>query len=470
MKTKKYYYKVIIILIILICIGCSVSDKYSIAYNLYMKSNYVTAISLYDEFIERSPDCAIATQAELERSDCYYQLGYTAYQKKNWILASRLLYLANSEVADKRLDNCYYELSKEALENKDINTTLNYYNYITTYLKDSELIPEVLFNKIKINIDLNNKLEAYNDYHFLWSNYPESEFTKKVQPIIDELIPFYINEAIAYKDSGYFDQSLDILFKLSQYPTKSKDDILIDISEVYYLKAEESLLKEDFKQAKEYFSKVVEFNPKKENFINQRLDEICTGFIFTGNKLIDEYKFDEAVKIFKECYTLVPDYEKSNIAIEKSKTKKEKYNKAFKYKNEALTFENEKNYAKALNLYKKSYSQFKIKEVQNKIFIMSNLLEAQKNPKVFARSIIQNYKKGIIPEKVRLMENNLIDKYGENVKSSGWKVSYAIGEYKYEVRFDILTPDENYYFAWRVNLKTQDVSPSNKVSEELLKD
>ncbi|MCK4654588.1 MAG: hypothetical protein KAU01_09080, partial [Candidatus Cloacimonetes bacterium] len=97
-------------------------------------------------------------------------------------------------------------------------------------------------------------------------------------------------------------------------------------------------------------------------------------------------------------------------------------------------------------------------------------LEAQKNPKVFARSIIQNYKKGIIPEKVRLMENNLIDKYGENVKSSGWKVSYAIGEYKYEVRFDILTPDENYYFAWRVNLKTQDVSPSNKVSEELLKD
>ncbi|MCK4695949.1 MAG: hypothetical protein KAT74_09310, partial [Candidatus Cloacimonetes bacterium] len=323
MKKKKYYYKVIIILVILTCIGCSVSDKYSIAYNLYMKSNYVTAIKLYDEFIERSPDCALATQAELERSDCYYQLGYTAYQKENWILASRLLYLANSKVADSKLDNCYYELAKETLKNDDINATLDYYNYITTYLKDSELIPEVMFNRIKINIDVDNKMKAYTDYHFLWTNYPENKFTKKVQPIIDELIPFYINEAIAYKDSGYFDQSLDILFKLSRYPTKSKDDILIDISEVYYLKAEESLLKQDFLKTKNFFSKVVKFNLKKDDFINQKLNEICTEFIVAGNKLIDEYQFDDAIEIFKKCYILIPDYEKSNITIEKTKTKKE---------------------------------------------------------------------------------------------------------------------------------------------------
>jgi hypothetical protein len=36
------------------------------------------------------------------------------------------------------------------------------------------------------------------------------------------------------------------------------------------------------------------------------------------------------------------------------------------------------------------------------------------------------------------------------------------------VRYDILTPGENYYFIWQVDLLKQKVSPLNKLSEEVL--
>jgi hypothetical protein len=49
-------------------------------------------------------------------------------------------------------------------------------------------------------------------------------------------------------------------------------------------------------------------------------------------------------------------------------------------------------------------------------------------------------------------------------------VTFAIGQYKYEVRYDILSPEENYYLAWNVNIRTKKVTPSNKISEKIMLD
>ena len=387
MKNWKYLYKILFLLFAIYIAGCSVNEKYSTAYSFYMRSNYVTAIILYDDFIETYPVDALATKADLERSDCYYQLGYQAYLKKNWILASRLYYLSNSDIGDKMLDNCYFELAKISLTNNDTVETLKYYDHITSYLKDSELIQEVLFNKIKINIDLGNKFTAFDDYHFLWSNYPQNEFTKKVQPSIDELIPFYINEAITYKDSAKYDKSLELLFKLSQYPTKFQESIQNDISDLYILLAEEAIVKKDYPQAKNYFAKVVEYDPEKKSFVDQEMDDICMSIIREGDNLIQEYKFNEAVEVFKTCFLLIPDYQTSIRSIEKAEELKNKHQKAIDLKNTGLNFEKEKEYVKALNAYKQSYSNLKTPEVKEKISLMNNMITAKKDPKAFAKSI-----------------------------------------------------------------------------------
>ncbi len=84
---------VILILLTVVSSHCWVNNKFNIAHQLYKKSNYVMAVKNYDDFLETSINEALSTQAELERSDCYYQLGYKAYSKENWLLASRLFFL-----------------------------------------------------------------------------------------------------------------------------------------------------------------------------------------------------------------------------------------------------------------------------------------------------------------------------------------------------------------------------------------
>jgi len=103
----------ILVLFIFVSAYCGLNTRFNIAHQLYMRSNYVMAIQHFDQFLAITQDGALATQAELERSDCYYQLGNKAFNKENWLLASRLYFLANSEMADSELDDCYFHLAKQ---------------------------------------------------------------------------------------------------------------------------------------------------------------------------------------------------------------------------------------------------------------------------------------------------------------------------------------------------------------------
>jgi len=70
---------------------------------------------------------------------------------------------------------------------------------------------------------------------------------------------------------------------------------------------------------------------------------------------------------------------------------------------------------------------------------------------------------------VQDLEDQQNERFGENiVRRSGWKVQYSTGEYKYEVRYDIITPEANYYFVWLADLKKGIISPLNKISEGLM--
>ena len=92
------------------------NSSYKRANSLYKKQNYVGAINFYDEFLEKEMPGISSIYAQLERSDCYYQLGLKAYEKQNWHLAQKLFFLANSNTADELIDNCYYQMADEKNE------------------------------------------------------------------------------------------------------------------------------------------------------------------------------------------------------------------------------------------------------------------------------------------------------------------------------------------------------------------
>ena len=466
--------KMKIILIILILFGvasafCVANSKFDIAHKLYMKSNYVMAIIHFDKFLVTSQNGAFSTQAELERSDCYYQLGLKAYEKKSWLLASRLFFLSNSEIADSKLDDCYFHLAQQELKQESLTSTLEYYEKVTLFLKDSEYIPEILFNRIQIYIEMGNKLSAFNDYHFLWKNHPENSFTKEIQPFIDDIMPSFIEDALAYKDSMDYDIAVDMLSKLTPYPSKFQDDIFIHISDLYLLKSDRALSMGEYEIVKEYLDLALENDNKKKNIINNKAENICSEIIREGDALVSTFQFDEAVEIYENCFLLIPNYYRCSNIISKTKSKKQNYNSALEHENIAIQYEKDKKYASAHTHYNKSYKLFKTERVRKNLYLMSNIIKSEKNPKAFAERIIKEYKNGIIPAGVRAIESSLIAQYGDRVDSSGCKVSYSVGEYKYEVRFDLLSPEDNYYYAWRVNLKTREITSLNKISEDMMK-
>ena len=462
--------KFLIFIFVLIGMGCSINNKFEIAHDLYMDSNYPTAIEYFDKFMASHPQGALSTRVELERSDCYYQLGNKAYEKQNWILASRLLYLANSNIADSMLDDCYKELAIEAISSNDTIKAMDYYSYIIKYLADSELVPEMLFNRVNVHLARKENLTAFNDYHQLWSMFPDSEFRKSIQPNIDILLPEFIQEATTLKENAQFDAALDICFRLSQYPSRWQSDIISEISNLYWLMAEFEVEQNNMRTARKYFDKVFEYSPDRETETLNRIEDICTGYILSGSNMETELKFDLAITTYQECFKLVENHQQAENSISNARETKNRYLEAMAKMHAAEEKERIKEHKQALALYRQSNDLFSTSEAKNKIFIMQNILEAEKDPKTFARNIVKNYKNGILVRSVIKVEDYMNNRFGDVVKPSDWKVTYAIGQYKYEVRYDLLTSFGNFYFAWRVDLKTRNVSPSNKISEMLVTD
>lgn len=468
MKILKSLFKITILLIILVNLGCSKHGTYKLARKYYLADKLVIAIEYYDRFIERTSDGALATKSELERSECYYQLGLQIFAKENWKLAINLFYLANSLKADEKIDNCYYELSQIASMEKDTTQVLKYYDHITTYLKTSELIPEILYNRIQINVERDNKHNAFEDYHKLWKEYPDDDYTRKVQPFIDMMMPYYIEEVIALQDSGKYETSLTILKNISQYPSSYWELIIEEISDIYVIMADLAFEVEDFDTAKEHLLLSIEYNSDKEAYMHQKLIDVCENYLSQGDVLLSDRKIEEALELYEKTKRVIPDYENTKISIEAALQLKKDFEKAEELRLSAVELENDEKFAEALKLYKQSYALKTTDEIQNKIFRMNNLIEAKKDPIAFALSIIQNYKAGAVAIKMQEIENRMIELYGDNVRISGWKVLYSFGEYKYELRYDIVGAEESYYFVWRVNLGNRDVKPLNKISEEIL--
>ncbi len=455
----------IVLLFTMTLLGCSTLPKYDLARQYYQQKKYSAAISLFDEFIENEANTALATESILQRSEAYYQLGFSEFQNENWELASEYFYLANSQKADELQDNCYFQMAKRHRKKKDIDDELFCYNYIFSYLPQSEFIAEVVYNRILIYLEQEKKFLILTDFHFLWTHYPKSEYIKKLQPKIDELIAYFIDQSSEYDT----DKSLDLLFRLSKYPTDLKEIIFTKIGDIYFLKAQIAFSENDIQNAERYFGKVVEYAPLKMNEVISQKQKMCLTFIEKGDECLAKFLFDEANLEYQKSFILLPKCEYATAAIEKMRTTQCSYNIATEHEKKASQFEFKNDFENALKWYKSSYSFFRIEKVNQKIEIMQNLCEAQNDPQKFALKIVLEHENGKLNKKInRIITKAKAEYQSELVKTSNWKVVFAVGEYNYEVRYDIITPQKSYYFAWRVDLKSRKLAPVNKISEKLM--
>ncbi|HPV00625.1 MAG TPA: hypothetical protein PLR23_06610, partial [Candidatus Cloacimonas acidaminovorans] len=107
------YRIILLLLIVIILSGCEINRLRS-AEELYQKNLYAAAIVELDDLIANAENRAIATRAEIVRSNCYSALAEAAVEKKNWPLAIRFFKLANSDSANLRLAEIYRDLAMEA--------------------------------------------------------------------------------------------------------------------------------------------------------------------------------------------------------------------------------------------------------------------------------------------------------------------------------------------------------------------
>ena len=206
------------------------------------------------------------------------------------------------------MDNCYYELAQIAIAAGDIDTALNHFQYVIKYLTFSELIPQILFERIAIYFEQDKKFFAYDDYAFLVEKYPDDDYTFQAQPLIDNHMDYYLQDVETYKQSEHFNIALEKLLYLEKNPSKYHKQIQSEIADVYVLMAEHEIKASDYIKAKKYFEKSLEWDLTKQNLVDKRLNDVVDLFIKKGDELVKADDIDHAIDYYEEIFDIIPDH------------------------------------------------------------------------------------------------------------------------------------------------------------------
>ena len=450
-------------------VGCSINNPLRSARKFNRQKNYVAAIEHYDNFLGKSNNLELKTVAEIERAECYYYLGLRAVEKENWLLGSKLLFLSNSEEADEELDLCYQQLALAAYDEGDSVLAISYFQKIKDYLGDSELREDALVNIISYYHEVNDDSTAFENYLLLVDEY---ENNNQIPELSNDLNVYIVDKAeklFTEADSSNFSVNYEELLALMSLPIPGKGDISNIIGDYHkqrgdYLFANNNFIEafSDYHDAEQYNEQLKEYhNTRKEDYIKSILDR-ATNLEMNGD-------FEYALAALDEALAVFPD--NSQVKTKKLDLNRKVYNaelaeNAFV---KAEEYNSNGNYAQALEYYRQSNSYLHRSEVKDKIELMENLIKAEENPKAFALEIITSYKNGLLNKGVNETFSSAINEFGsELTDKSDWKVLFYSGEYKFEVRNDILTPGDSFYFAWMVDLSKRAIVPLNKLSENLM--
>ena len=449
--------------------GCEINRLRS-AEDLYNKNLYAAAIEELDDLILSAENRAIATRAEIVRSNCYSALAEAAVERKNWTLAIRFFKLANSDAANLRLGEIYLNLAMEAEKTGSPVNAKAYLDAILREVPDSPLLPEVLYHRIGYFIEVKSDNEAaWNDYMRLFDNYPNSPYEILARNYVLRFIPEKLQYAEILNEQGYYADALKELFELSKYPVVDMEQVNKQISAVYEKQAEELLSEQDYIEADRLFRIAMQYYPQKKASITNRLESITNLFIQKGNSLLEAGDFEGALAHYRKTFDIIPDYPPAMEAINRLFTIQENIRKAANLYSQAEKLEATGKLNEALQTYNAAYALDPKPEYKQRAGLIQNLIEANKNPSAFARKIITEYRGGLLSNRIQKQKQELLKRYKQNeIQDSGWKLMLSTGQYKYEARYDLLTPNETYLYVWQINLRDRSIIPLNKLSEALM--
>lgn len=456
-------------ILLLFIAGCEINRLQS-AEDLYRRGLYAGAIGELDALIASGKNGAIVTRAELVRSNSYLELGKTALQRDNRPLAIRFLKLANSEASDLELGSLYFRMSEEASSENNRVLAKKYLDDIAREIPDSPLLPQVILRRMSILMnEYQDRNSTWEDYKYLYDNFPNNPFEIQARYIVLQFISTRVDYAVRLKDQKYYDDSLRELFDLSRYPVVEANQINRLISDVYQAQAEEFIDAQEFLEADRLYRIAIQYDPTKEARIYERLQGITDLYIQKGNNLLQERDFAGALLHYNKTFEIIPDYPPAIAAINRLHKIMEDIRNAEIIFTQAEKFEGSQKYADALRLYNQALQLDNRQEYRNRAAIMQNMLEAQRDPVGFARKILAEHRNGVILNRVSLKRNEVLQSHNINeIRDSGWKFLLSTGQYKYEARYDLLTPTQTFLYVWQINLRDRSVIPLNKLSEALM--
>jgi len=456
-------------LLLVFASACEI-NKYNSAEDHYNNRRYAAAIQELDNYIKTGQNGALITRGEILRGQCYYELGLLALQRESYDLAIKFLKLSNSQEADQALGRIYRDMADKALAQGNKRLSLDFVNAILREISGSELSAEMLNRRIGFRLDTFIDHEgAWQDYMDLFDNYPNNAFEVAARKQILRIIPAKVDQARQLYNTGYYSEGLRILFELGKYPVVESSANNQMIAEAYIGQAESYLKGQNYLEADRFFRIAVQYDPGKKAQVDRRLEQVASLFINRGNELVAQRDFENALIHYQKTYDIIPDYALANQAIARMNTIRENVARAREIQAQAEKAEFSGKYSEALNLYRQANNLDSQQEFSAKISQMQNLIAAQADPAAFARRVINEYRGGILNIRIQRQKQELLRAYNPNeIRDSGWKFMISSGQFKYEARYDLVTPTISYYYVWQVNLRDRSITPLNKLSEKLM--
>lgn len=461
---------ILILFVGLLFTGCEM-NKLNNAEALYRQKSYVGTIEATDQLIRTAKNGAIATRAEILRGDSYLALSMMALERDNRPLAIRFLKLANSPDADKELADLYFRMGEEAYDGGNLTLAMKYMQDILREIPQTGLMPMVAYRRINIFIDEYKDYEAaYVEYKALYDSYPNNEYELLARQEVMKFIDMRVEYATRLLEGGYYTDAFRELFELSQYPVVDINIVNALIGDVYMAQGEQYVLQQDYIEADRLYRIAVQYNPQKESEVKSRLEGIIGLYIQKGNELKAERRFDEARLHYNKSFDIIPGYEPAKQALAALDKKESDIARAIELMEEAAEYERKGQNADALRLYNQAIALDALPKYQEKARLAQNMVEAERDPLAFAQRILYSHRNGVIPRRVEEKRQEILKEYkSTEIRDSGWKFLLSSGQYKYEARYDLLTPVTTFLYVWQINLKERSIIPLNKQSEEMMK-
>jgi len=442
---------------------------YKNAVKTLKEGQYKEAITQFDNYVQTTKHPAFREKAKDDRSEAYYQLGFQEYQLNNFKSAAEYLFLSNSDKADSLLDNCYYQLASEALDNDQYVTAYEYLSFIMYHLQNSNLMPDVLYNKLIVEYEYAEDIDlAYATYQTIQDDYPNSKAFDQATLIVNEFLPQFITRAKQIWQKKNYSNALSALFLLHKYPATYKETIESLIGDIYYSWAVSLLDERDLENVQDYLLKAVTYNQDLSSQVDTKLTELAIVYIDQGDKLVNERNINEGITLYEKSLAIKPNYQVALNRISRAREIAQRIEQARQLvvKGDAQ-FDNEE-YVSAYDSYSEAYKLDSIPEILKKINLAYIWTRITNDPEQYAIELVKNYNDNEIISKINELEILAQKNFSrQDIRITPWQVFRSVTKNSYEVRYTIITPETNYFFRWLIRLETGDVIPLNDITEEI---